>query len=363
MQMTLGFLGTSLALVLGLGGTPDLDAGERAAIEAVVTEEMARHAIPGLAMGIRREGHWVVQAGYGLARLKPPSPVTARTRFQIASLTKPICACVVLRQVEARRLHLDEPVRRRLDWLPESYADVTVRDLLQHVSGVPRDLRADNLDDFDAAEFRARLEQAEPAFARGTRFQYSNTGYILLGLVVEQAAGRPFDQVLTEALVEPLGLTSTVYLQPPSEDLLQAEGTEPGDTCFVAAPYYSGGFSAGGISTNIEDLARWLDALDQPDFLPAGAKHAMHSPGQLASGEPIRLRFADDPDASYGMGWFLTRRGERVLWTHGGAVSGFSSAIDRYPDDDLAVIVLINSKGPGAGAVAQRVAELLLERR
>ncbi len=363
MKPTRAFLGTSLAIALSLCGTPDLDAGERAAIEAVVSEEMARHGIPGLALGVRREGRWVVQAGYGLARLKPPSPATARTRFQIASLTKPITASVVLRQVEAGRLELDERVRRRLDWLPRAYDDVTVRDLLQHTSGVPRDLRADNLDDFDAAEFRARLESAQPAFARGASFQYSNTGYILLGLVVEQAAGRPFDQVLAEALVEPLGLTSTVYLEPPSDDLLQAEGADPEDTCFVRAPYYSGGFSAGGLSSSIEDLARWLDALDQPDFLPTEAGHGMHSPGKLASGEPIRLRFGDDPEAAYGMGWFLTRRGERVLWTHGGAVSGFSSALDRYPEDDLAVIVLANCKGPGAGAVAERIAELLLERR
>jgi CubicO group peptidase (beta-lactamase class C family) len=246
-------------------------------------------------------------------------------------------------------------------WLPDAYDDVTVRDLLQHTSGVPRDLRTDNLDDFDAEAFRARLGRAQPAFARGARYEYSNTGYILLGLVVEQATGRPFDVVLNQTLVEPLGLTSTVYLEAPTDDPLHAEGTEPGEACFARAPYYSGGFSAGGVTSSIHDLALWLDALDDPDFLPAWAHHLMHSPGDLADGQPARLRFGGDPEARYGMGWFLTRRGERVLWTHGGAVSGFSSTIDRYPEDDLAVIVLTNSKGPGAQVVAQRLADLLLE--
>lgn len=357
----------ALALAALCGGTrtnaqnePALTSGERAAIDAVVRDEMARHRIAGLALGIRRDGGWVLQGGYGLARIDPPSPVTAETRFQIASLTKPVTACIVLAQVAQGHLELDEPAGTYLTWLPEAYQKVTIRELLQHTAGLPRDLRTDNLDDFDEEEFRARLERAEPAFAPGTAFQYSNTGYMLLGFITEQATGRPFDALLRESLVEPLGLRATSYSSPPTDDLLDAVGMEAVEGGFRAAPYYSGGFAAGGLTSSLADLGRWLDALDR-ELLPEWARSALHSPAVLADGTGARFSFGDDAQASYGMGWFLTSRKGRALWTHGGAVSGFSCTVDRYPDDALLVIGLSNVKGPGTGAVAERIAELLLD--
>lgn len=333
---------------------------DRAAIEAVVRTAMAENGIPGLALGIRRDGEWIMQAGYGLARLSPPAPVTRETRFQIASLTKPITASLVLTLVGEDRFALDDCVRQYLSWVPQAHSAVTVRHLLNHTGGVARDLRVDNLDDFGAADFRPRLERAEPAFEPGTSFQYANTGYILLGFLIEAVEGQPFSEVLASKILEPAGMSSTSYLSPPSDDLLQAVGYEVRDGDFHEAPYYSGGFSGGGLTSSVADLALWIETLEQGRLLADGARELMHSPGRLANGEEVRFAFGGE-DASYGMGWFLGRRNGRRLWTHGGAVSGFTTTLDRYPDDGLCVIVLTNVKGPGADAVGRRVAELLLE--
>ena len=310
-------------------------------VDSTVRAVLAARDIPGTAVAVVRGDRIVLATGYGEANRERNEPVTPDTRFQIASLTKPFTATAVMLLARDEKLKLNDRVAAYLPWLPPVYDSVTVHDLLTHTSGIRRDLRTTNNDDMSADEFRSRLQTAPPSFRRGTSFEYANTGYIVLGMLIERVSGQSFEAFLMQQVLQPAGMLNTRYLVRPDSTPGVAVGYEPVNGVQQRAPYFSGGFAAGGLSSSVRDLARFAIALHRGSLLSPALLQRMWTPGILSDGRQI-IAFGDSA-RSYGYGWEVRNARGRRSVTHGGGLSGFSSILNRF-DDGTTIIVLSNSK-------------------
>lgn len=312
-------------------------------IDEAVREQMAKQHIAGMSVAVLRNGKVVLTKGYGLANIEQSIPATPKTKYQIASTTKPFTATAIMMLVESGKISLDEKAAKYLPKLPAQYGEVTIRQLLTQTSGVNRDLRTGNTDDFTVEEFWKRLATAPVSFKPGERWEYSNTGYILLGMVIESVTKKTYGEFLTERIFKPLGMKDSAYLEPPDKNKNRATGYDWVENTFRPSPYFSGGFSAGGLVSTVSDMAKWDAALNTEKLLKRSSLEQMFMPAKLSDGKTVNFDFRGAP-TSYGFGWFLTSyRGHKIA-THGGVVSGFSSQIMRFPDDKITIIVNSNGK-------------------
>jgi CubicO group peptidase (beta-lactamase class C family) len=333
-------------------------------VDSIVRAEALARGVPSVGVVVVVDTLVVVQRAYGFADLSAGRVATAATPFNIASVTKPFTAALVLHLVAEGRVALDDRARRHLPSLPERYRDITVRQLLTHTSGIARDLRTDNFDDPDAATYRARLDSAQASAAPGERFEYSNTGYTVLGWLVSAVEGASLDAVFRRRLWEPLGMRQAGYRGAPADRPVGAVSHDVVGGSARAIDPLTGGFGSGGVSLSVADLAAFGVALNAGRFLPPALRDTAWAPARLADGSPVQTRMFDH-EASYGLGWWLaTYRGERLL-THGGAIEGYSANLYHFPERRLTIAVVANSKRRGDGAapvdpLARRIADACL---
>lgn len=337
--------------------------GLAAVVGSLVSAEGLTRGVPGLAVVIVADGEVLVQRGFGIADIASGREVTEHTPFNIASLTKPFIAAVVQMLAAERRLDLDARASQYLR-LPAVYGDITVRQLLTHTSGIARDLRQDNNDDPDAAEYRRRLDGSEPSATPGERFEYSNTGFTVLGWLVEAIEGQPLEEVLRRRIFHPLGMHQARYRASLTDDSKRARPHEVVDGGARPTLFVSGGFGNGGISLSAADLAAFAVGLQEGKFLPPAELETAWTPGRLADGSSVQVRLNSDSDG-YGFGWFITRFAGKRLVTHGGGITGFSANLYHFPDERLTIAVLANAKGRDDGVapvdpLARRIAEAYL---
>lgn len=335
----------------------------RRQVDDLIKAEMGKLHIPGAAVAVLRDGETELIQGYGLANIERKIPVTPDTVFQIASTTKPFTAMCVMMLVEEGKISLDEKAMKYLPWLPAIYSEVTVRQLLTHTSGINRDVRTANVDNFTIDEFKRRFAAASVSFKPGVRWEYSNNGYILLGLIVEAVSGKPFGENLARRITGPLGMNDTGYNEPPTAKVKnRATGYDWIENAYRPSPYFSGGYTGGAITSTISDMAKWGRALSAGRLLNRSSFEQIWTPAKLIDGRPGSFDFRGE-QSGYGFGWFLTSYKGRKLFTHGGTVSGFSSQVHRFVDDKVTIIVLTNSKsGPDrigfAEVLARGIADL-----
>lgn len=337
-----------------------------AAIDSLVGVEALDRGTPAVAVAIVADGHVVVRRAWGTADVSTGRAATAATPFNVASVTKPFTAAVVMQLVDEGALELDDPAIRHLPSLPDRYTDITVRQLLTHTSGIARDLRLDNFDDPDRATYEARLDTASASSAPGTRFEYSNTGYTVLGWLVSAVEGEPLADALHRRLFEPLGMRQAGYRAALADDPLRALPHEVENGRPRPADYISGGFGSGGISMSAADAAAFALAIQEGRFLPANLADTAWTPARLGDGAEVDLEMFSEP-ASYGFGWFLSRYDGRAMMTHGGGIEGYSANLYHFPEERLTIVVLANTKGRDDGRapvdpLARRLADLCLER-
>jgi CubicO group peptidase (beta-lactamase class C family) len=361
----LGLILLSITLPSSLWGQPEpTEARTDKAIEqmadAVVPELLRERKIPGAAVAVLTGDKVVFAKGYGVADLEKQIPVTTATVFQLASTTKPLTAAVIMRLVEEKKLSLDERIKQYLAWLPKQYEAVTIRQLLTHTSGVRRDLRRENVDEFAIDEFKRRLEKSEAAFPPGTKWEYCNTGYTLLALAAEEVTGKSFGQLLREQIFEPLRMASAGYRVAEVREN-DALGYEIVNGELQRVPRVFSGWGNSGIQADVLDVARWVASVSQRSLLSRESYEAMETPARLADGTEARFAFGGEKNASYGLGWFLSSYRGNKLVTHGGAIAGFSSEVNRF--DGLSIIVLSNGKqGADRRGQADAIADALYDR-
>lgn len=333
---------------------------------------------PGCAVLVRRAGHTELEAAVGVRRRGAPA-LDRHTRFRLASLTKPFTAMAVVQAIADGRLRYESTLQELLPGFPDWARAVTVRHLLTHTSGVPD---YEDVMDAEAAAGGARYSethqiqdadvlallqrQREPRFRAGTRWAYSNSGYVLLGLILAHVDGQPFAEVLQRRIFAPLRMHDTVLFREGQTRMAsRAYGHEPGATGLVLADQSSTSATQGdgGIYSSLADLARWDDALERHLLVPEAAMRAALTPVTLADGSGTRWPEQGDEDdlapgqpVAYGYGWFLDPIEGRARMWHFGTTRGFHSAIMRFPAERLTSVVLCNRTDIDARALAVHLA-------
>jgi CubicO group peptidase (beta-lactamase class C family) len=328
-------------------------------VDDYVRAEMRKQHIPGLSLAVVKDGKVIKAKGYGLADVELSVPATAQTVYQIGSITKQFTAAAVMLLAEEGKIGLDDKIAAHLDGTPDTWKEVTVRHLLTHTSGIKSYTGLPNFMSVTARlsttkDGLIKLMAGYPLeFSPGEKWNYSNTGYFLLGLLIEKASGVSYARFLKERVFAPLGMTST-HLND-LKDIIphRASGYVWDKGVLGNAPVIdmSWPYAAGALVSTVTDLAKWDAALDTDKLLKKASREAMWTPAKLTNGKT----------AGYGLGWGVGRtRGRRSL-SHGGGIPGFITYKSRFPDDRLTVVVLTNLAPSNPGTIAQGLAGLYNE--
>jgi len=331
----------------------------RSRIDQAAADVLEKTGAPSASIAIVRNGRLAYAQAYGLATIEPKITATPPMRYSVGSISKQFTASAVLILAEHGTLSLDDPVAR---WLPDltRARDVTVRQLLSMTSGyqdfwpqdyvMPPMLKSVTPDAILAEWGRKPLD-----FEPGTRWQYSNTNYVVAGVIVERVAGTPIFHFLTNTIFKPLGMTSVFDtdagpLGPEDPSRYRRFALGPPRP----APKEGSGwmFAAGELAMTASDLARWNISMIERTLLQRESYEALQTEVRLTSGV----------GTGYGLGVSVGLRSGHRLVSHSGEVSGFTARNDVYPDDRLAVSVLINLDATDAsGQLADRIGTLLFE--
>ena len=324
-------------------------------VDEYIKGQMEEHRIPGVALNIIRNGKSVKTAAYGLANVELNVPVSPETVFEIGSITKQFTAAGVLLLAQDGRLSVDDYVNKYLKDTPDAWRNITIRHLLTHTSGIKSYTGLDGFQlwrHLTQAQFIQAIGAQPMEFQPGESWKYCNTGFNLLGYIIENVSGMDYWDFMSRRVFKPLGMSATTNRLPSLIIPGRAAGYEQTNHVWINRDYdLTDVFSAGAIASTVGDLAKWAAALDGEDLLTAASKEQMWTPVRLNNGKT----------REYGFGWsFGEVEGHKDVG-HSGSTSGFSASIQRFPNDKLAVIVLTNTDEEIATTLARKIAALLLE--
>lgn len=334
-------------------------------LESIVLAAYSADA-PGASVIVVRKGKTLYRGARGLANLELGVPLRPESVFRIGSITKQFTAAAILLLADEGKLSLADSITK---FLPDYHVQghlVTIQHLLSHTSGVPNytelaDWRATRRNDVSVQQLVDIFQDKPFDFAPGERWKYDNSGYILLGAIIEKVSGQKFADFLQSRIFEPLGMKDSRY-----EDLAQVtkgrvagymrQGAEwrNADYLSMSQPY-----SAGALISTVDDLARWNAAIEKSELLTPESWRRASSSFALADGTPTR----------YGAGWIIGRVGPIATVEHGGGINGFNAYVLRAPAQELYVAVLTNASPPQTSPqdvvvkLAARVLDVSLDAR
>lgn len=326
------------------------------AVDDYVTTALAKEKIPGASILIVRNGTILKASGYGFANVELRVPASADTIYQSGSTGKQFTAAGILLLAEEGKLSLDDRLSKHFPDGPTSWHRITLRQLLTHTSGIRDYGDSPDIDlrrDYDESALLKIMMRLPLDFEPGTQWSYSNSGYLILGLLTSKLAGMHWSDFQAQRLFKPLGMTTTRVISESEIVPNRAAGYELNDKgeltnqewvspslnrCADGALYYT-----------VRDLAAWDAALRQGRFLkPASLDTWMR---------PVTL--ADGTEYQYGFGWSVSEQRGRRLIEHGGSWQGFRTAIARYVDQDLTIVVLTNLSSAEPETMAHEIAGLI----
>ena len=326
------------------------------AIDALVKQQMDEQRIPGLSLAVTIDNELVFTKGYGLSNVELQFPALAESVYEIASLTKQFTAMGILLLAEDGKLALDDPVSKHLADTPPAWSKITLRHLLTHTSGIPDyddagsplDPRHDYTDD-ELVKLAATLPLK---FAPGARWSYSNTAYVLLGIIIHQVSGQAYNDFLRERIFSRLHMGSTRVLSDTDLIPYRASGYQLDDGRLKNQDWMSptvGNTGDGGLLSSVVDLAKWDTAIQYGALVPPERWKQIFTPVTLNSGKPF----------PYGFGWFIREQNGAPYYEHSGHLQGFASHILRFPKARVTVVVLANLAQADAFQIAHGVAGLI----
>ncbi len=338
---------------------PALSPQLRVSIDDAAQQVLKSTGVPSASIAVVQDGKIAYVQAYGAAHLDPQTAATPAMRYSIGSISKQFTAAAILMLAEEGMLSLDDPASKYVSGLTDGNK-VTIRDLLSHTSGYqdfwPQDYAPPMmLEPITADQIMDRWARKPLDFAPGTKWQYSNTNYVIAGVIVEKVAGMPLLKLLSQRVFMPLGMTSVA-----DTDKNKLPPTDPtGYMRYALGPLRPAGkegrgwmFAAGELAMTAEDLAKWdISIIDQSVLKPA-SYHEMETETLLKNGVGTR----------YGLGVSVfSSNGHRTL-EHGGEVLGFVAENIVLPDDKIAVAVLTNQDASSAAAdIGKQVSALLLK--
>jgi CubicO group peptidase (beta-lactamase class C family) len=295
---------------------------------------------PGASVIVIHHGKKILNKGYGFANIEKSQPNTPVTVFRLGSVTKQFTAMAIMQLYDKQMLQSNDYADK---YFPGTLNGnkITIKNLLTHTSGVKESL------------------DTELAFTPGSQISYSNTGYDLLGKIIEKVSGMSYEKYLLENIFNPLGMSNSGYEHPATKIINHATGyifSDNGSYKDTGESDVSAAFSAGALYSTAEDMYRWDQALYTEKLVKASTLNQAFSQATLNDGSNIK----------YGFGWMVNQVGGLKEVGHGGDITGFNTYIARYPDEQFTVIVLSNIEMrppgpvPDAGTLAHKIAEIYL---
>jgi len=321
-------------------------------VDDYVKAEMNLQKIPGVSIAVMRNGEIVKAKGYGLANVELNVPAEPETIYQSGSMGKQFTATAVMMLVEEGKIGLDDKINKYFPDSPESWTNITVRNLLTHTAGTtdyPKDF--DFRRDYTEPELLKKAQAIPLAFAPGERWSYSNVGYVTLGILISKVTGKFYGDFLQERIFKPLGMNSTRIISEADIVPNRAAGYRMQKGELKNQEWVSPSMNTtadGSLYLTVLDLAKWDAALYAEKLLKKSSLDQMWTSVKLTNGVT----------RPYGFGWaFNDVRGHKII-EHGGAWQGFTSHIARYVDDKLTIVVLTNRAGANPGKIAHGIAGL-----
>jgi len=314
---------------------------------AKIDELMAQYHKNNQFMGtvlVAESGKVIYKKGFGYANIEWEIPNTPDTRFRLGSITKQFTAMLILQLVEQGKIKLDGKLT---DYLPDYRKDtgdrVTVHHLLNHTSGIPsytgmpRFFQDVSRNPYSVEDFVKKYTSGDLEFEPGSKFVYNNSGYFLLGAIIEKVTGKPYDQALKENILDPLGMKNTGYDRHETVIKKRATGYQRSPRGLLNSPYLdmSLPYAAGSLYSTVEDLYIWDQALYTDKLISAKSKELMYKPALQ----------------NYAYGWVVTKmpvgenNGTKTVIAHGGGINGFNTVITRIVDDRHLIVLLNNTGG------------------
>ncbi len=299
---------------------------------------------------IARDGQPVVSRGYGMANVELDVPNTPQTVFRLGSVTKQFTAMAIMLLQERGKLNVNDPACKYLTDCPAAWQPITVKNLLTHTAGVPN---YTSFPDFvkvavlptTNAAMIAQLRDKPLEFAPGEKFAYSNSGYYLLGAIIERASGKSYADFLQENIFTPLGMKQTGYDSPLRIIKNRAAGyaRQGGEIVNAAYMDMTIPYAAGALASTTGDLLLWDQALYTEKLVSRKTLDEIFTPFK----------------SNYGYGWSIGKKFDRQEISHGGGIYGFATEIARFPADKVTVVVLSNVQGAPAGRIGNDLAAIV----
>jgi D-alanyl-D-alanine carboxypeptidase len=326
-------------------------------MDTYVARQMALQHVPGLSLAVIDHGETVKLKSYGKANLELSAPMTPDSVIQIGSLTKSFTAAAVMLLVQDHKLALDDHISQYLPESPPAWRDITIRQLLNHTSGLAHEGISTNakevLADFSEREFLTSATALPLQATPGTAYAYGNLDYDLLAIIVSRVSGQTYGDFLQARILGPMGMSATKIIDRTAivpnraQGYLWARGALR--VCLPrSSTLYRGSAS---LQSTLRDLVRWDAVLNGNTLLTADSRKQMWTSGVLNNGQPT----------GYGFGWEVRKVNGHPLITHNGAMNGFLSNIQRYPEDHVSVIVAVNQSDlADTTRIATGIAQLYL---
>lgn len=345
-------------LLLTLAGLP------AAAATAPSDAELTRYAdellsktytadAPGASALVVRNGKVLLRKGYGMADMELGVPIRPEMVFQLGSVTKQFTATAILMLQERGKLSVQDEITKHLPDYPTHGQKITVEHLLTHVSGIPSytglaEWPPKWREDLTVDQLLALFKDKPLEFNPGTQWAYDNSGYVLLGAIIEKVSGKTYEDFVEQEIFAPLGMKHTFYNH--NEELVpgRVQGYEKEGDTFRRARYLSmtHPYAAGSLISNVDDLWIWEQGLSSGKLLRQESLDRMFTPAKLSSGA----------NAHYGYGWNIFEYGGRKVLEHGGGIFGFLTHVTRVPDERLYVAILTNSPTTDPEELGLRIA-------
>jgi D-alanyl-D-alanine carboxypeptidase len=331
-----------------------------ARLDSIATDYLAEAPATGVTIAVVSRADTLLLKGYGERDREKHLVADANTVYRIGSITKQFTAAAVMRLVERGTVKLDDPITK---YLPQyaQWSPVTVRQLLNHTSGIHSytstpNWRARWADDLTPAQVVSFVEKDTLDFAPGSAWRYNNTGYMLLGMLLETVTKQPYASLLDREFFQPIGMRSAAYCPSKPADAAYAIGYTKDGASFKPAPYLSmtHPYSAGALCMSVPDYLRWQSALHSGRVVGTNSVALMAGPEALTSGSKQGTK------TGYGMGLATGVLGTHQIIQHGGDIHGFASQQYWFPADSLRVVAFVNTDGANQDWLVKNLASAVL---
>ena len=326
-------------------------------IDAIIENAINETQLVGASVGVMRDNEVILARGYGYADLNKKVEATEHTVYRIGSITKQFTALAIMILVEQGKVNLNDIMLDYLPNYPQRDHKVTIDQLLNHTSGIKSYTDIERFWEISERDLSRQevvgLFSAEPVeFSPGENYQYNNSGYYLLGLIIENVSGMSYADFLKANVWQPLEMFDTYYLGKTKPIKNLATGYDHKDNEFIGARPLGmdNPFSGGSLGSSVLDLLKWQTALNENQLISRQSYNKMIEPGLLRNGK----------QTTYGYGFFMSNLNGHRKIEHGGTINGFRAQLSAYPDDGLTVTVLCNLNSAPQAQLESQISRLML---